>query len=182
MTAPEPPDDAHARFIPLFLQSEREVLRYVLALVPDLREAREIVQSTAIELWRKFADYDPERPFTPWACRFALRQTQEHLRRTQRWRSMLDDTLVETLAAEREQRDEAMERRFAHLEHCLDELPSTQRETLHLYYHDGLPLPDMAARLGRSVDALYKVLQRTRRQLLDCMTAAEARDATTRAR
>jgi hypothetical protein len=34
MPAPESTEDTHARFITLFLQSEREVLRYVLALVP----------------------------------------------------------------------------------------------------------------------------------------------------
>jgi RNA polymerase sigma-70 factor (ECF subfamily) len=167
-------EDDHARFLSLFLRSEREVFRYVLALVPEPGAAREIVQSAAIELWRKFADYDPARPFTPWACRFALRQAQAHLRRTQRWRTMLDDTLVETLAEERSRLDEAMERRFVHLEACLEKLPSPQREAVHLYYHDEAALPDMAARLGRSVDALYKMLQRARRSLFDCMTAAEA--------
>ena len=78
--------NANAEFIALLLQSEREVLRYVLALVPEVPVAREIVQGTAIELWRKFAEYDRARPFTPWACRFALRQVQTHLRRAQRWR------------------------------------------------------------------------------------------------
>lgn len=142
------------------------MLRYILALIPNLAEAREILQSTAIELWRKFADYDPARPFTPWACRFALRQVQGHLRRTQRWRVMLDDTLVETPAEELEQLGEAMERRFAHL----------QGEVIRLYYHEQVPLPDISSRLGRSVDALYKVLQRARRQLLDGMSAAAARE------
>lgn len=165
--------DAHAEFIALFLRSEREVLRYVLALVPDVAEAREIVQGTAIELWRKFDGYDRARPFTPWACRFALRQAQAHLRRGQRWRIMLDDSLLEALADEREAMGAEMERRFTHLDRCMDELPDAQREVVRLYYHEQTPLPAMAARLGRSVDSLYKGLQRIRAALLDCITRAE---------
>jgi RNA polymerase sigma-70 factor (ECF subfamily) len=171
-------DETHARFIALLLQSEREVFRYVVALVPNATEAREVVQSTALELWRKFADYDPARPFTPWACRFALRQVQAHLRRTQRWRAMLDDTLVEQLAEEREAMQEEAERRFAHLDHCLDLLPQDQREVVRLYYHEQMKLPEISARVGRSVEGLYKALQRIRVGLLECMQRSEGESLT----
>jgi RNA polymerase sigma-70 factor, ECF subfamily len=169
--------NANAEFIALLLQSEREVLRYVLALVPEVPVAREIVQGTAIELWRKFAEYDRARPFTPWACRFALRQVQTHLRREQRWRMMLDDALLETLADEREVLWGEMERRFVHLERCLEKLPAEQHDAVRLYYYEQKPLPEMAQLLGRSVDALYKSLQRIRVALLDCITQAERGEA-----
>ena len=60
------------RFFSLFLRSEREIFRYVAALVPNVADAEDIVQQTAIALWEKFDAYDPAQPFTPWACRFAL--------------------------------------------------------------------------------------------------------------
>ena len=64
---------AQQRFLSLFLRSEREIFRYVAALVPNLTDAEDIVQQTAIALWEKFDAYDPSQPFTPWACRFALK-------------------------------------------------------------------------------------------------------------
>jgi RNA polymerase sigma-70 factor, ECF subfamily len=44
----------------------------VAPLVPNVADAEDIVQQTAIALWEKFDAYDPAQPFTPWACRFAL--------------------------------------------------------------------------------------------------------------
>src|SRR6266545_8263431 len=70
---------AQQQFLSLFLRSEREVFRYVAALVPNITDAEDIVQQTAIALWEKFDAYDPAQPFTPWACRFALNKTKQWL-------------------------------------------------------------------------------------------------------
>src|SRR5439155_15875370 len=76
---------AQQRFLSLFLRSEREIFRYVAALVPNLADAEDIVQQTAVALWEKFDSYDPNQPFTPWACRFALNKTKQWIERRQRW-------------------------------------------------------------------------------------------------
>ena len=47
------------RFLSLFLRSEREIFRYVAALVPNVADAEDIVQQTALALWEKFDSYDP---------------------------------------------------------------------------------------------------------------------------
>ncbi|MEO0448361.1 MAG: sigma factor, partial [Verrucomicrobiota bacterium] len=62
----------HDEFMRLFLENEHEVMRYVMALVPNFSDARDIVQETAVALWKRFDDYDTTLPFAPWACRFAL--------------------------------------------------------------------------------------------------------------
>ena len=61
----ESDSDRQAQFLRLFLASERELFRYVLALVPAMDDASEIVQQTALQLWKRFDDYDPGQPFTP---------------------------------------------------------------------------------------------------------------------
>src|SRR5438067_10799829 len=68
---------AQQRFLSLFLRSEREIFRYVAVLVPNVADVEDIVQQTAIALWEKFDAYEPNRPFTPWACRFALNKTKQ---------------------------------------------------------------------------------------------------------
>ena len=77
-------DAAQQRFLSLFLRSEREIFRYVAVLVPNLADAEDIVQQTALALWEKFDAYDPNRPFTPWACRFALNKARQWIERRQR--------------------------------------------------------------------------------------------------
>src|SRR3954467_5126238 len=87
-------DDPQALFLRLFLSAERELFRYVAALVPNLADAQEIVQQSAVALWVKFDQYDPALPFTPWACRFALNLAKQWAASRQRWRSLLDNGLA----------------------------------------------------------------------------------------
>src|SRR5205807_7021283 len=77
----EDPSASQQRFLSLFLRSEREVYRYVAALVPNVADAEDIVQETALSLWEKFDAYDPSHPFTPWACRFALNKAKQWIER-----------------------------------------------------------------------------------------------------
>jgi RNA polymerase sigma factor (sigma-70 family) len=92
---------AQQRFLSLFLRSEREIFRYVAALVPNVADAEDIVQQTALALWEKFDAYDPAQPFTPWACRFALNKARQWIERQQRWRALLDGDLAEELVRRR---------------------------------------------------------------------------------
>src|SRR5258708_14525825 len=91
---PEDQAAAQQRFLSLFLRSEREIFRYVAALVPNLTEAEDIVQQTALALWEKFDTYDPAQPFTPWACRFALNKARQWIERLQRCQALLEHVLA----------------------------------------------------------------------------------------
>src|SRR6187455_1637594 len=115
----EDPATAQQQFLSLFLRSEREVFRYVAALVPNVADAEDIVQQTALVLWEKFHAYDPGKPFTPWACRFALNKTRQWLERRQRWQSLLERGLAEELAQRREELRPELDSRLRHLEGCL---------------------------------------------------------------
>src|SRR6188472_2651017 len=118
----EDPAAAQQRFLSLFLRSEREIFRYVAALVPNVAEAEDIVQQTALVLWEKFDAYDPGLPFTPWACRFALNKTRQWLERRQQWQALLENGLSEELALRWEELRPELDRRLGHLEGCLGKL------------------------------------------------------------
>src|SRR5436853_7117642 len=118
---------AQQRFLSLFLRSEREIFRYVAALVPNVADAEDIVQQTALALWEKFDAYDPSQPFTPWACRFALNKTKQWIERRQRWQMLLEHGLAEELAQRRPELQPEFERRLQHLDRCLGRLLPAQR-------------------------------------------------------
>lgn len=164
--------DAHARFMRLFLGSEKEIFRYVAVLVPRMTDAQDVVQQTAVALWKKFAQYDASQPFTPWACRFALLEARQFLRRNQRWGALLDDNLVETLVERRSALGDEMDQRFSHLAECLGKLAPEQRQTVERYYYERRPVEELASQAGRSVEAIYKALQRIRQALFECVTRA----------
>ena len=164
--------DAHAQFMRLFLGSEKEIFRYVAVLVPRVADAQDVVQQTAVALWKKFDQYDPAQPFTPWACRFALFEARQFLRRDQRRGVMFDDHLADMLVERRSALGEEMERRYSHLATCLRKLPPEQRQTVERYYYERRAVDDLAAQAGRTVEAIYKMLQRIRQALHDCVTRA----------
>src|ERR1041385_4096429 len=121
------------RFLSLFLRSEKEVFRYVAVLVPNIADAEDIVQQTAIALWQKFDAYDPAQPFTPWACRFALNKARQWIERKQRWQALLERGLAEELAQRREALRPELECRLKNLENCLGKLPDEQRTLVEGY-------------------------------------------------
>jgi RNA polymerase sigma-70 factor (ECF subfamily) len=166
-------DDSQARFLRLFLPSERELFRYVAALVPDVGDAEEIVQQTAVELWKKFDQYDPRQPFTPWACRFAINIVKQWVAGRQRWQSLLERGLAEELATRRDQLRPRFEGRLSHLDQCLEKLPSEQREIVEAYYFRRQGIDVIASETQRSVEAVYKTLQRVRLLLRQCIERAE---------
>jgi RNA polymerase sigma-70 factor (ECF subfamily) len=163
---------AQQRFLSLFLRSEREIYRYVAALVPNVADAEDIVQQTAIALWEKFDAYDPSQPFTPWACRFALNKVRQWVERRQRWQALLEGGLAEELAQRREELRPELEIRLRHLEGCLKKLPDDQRSLVEGHYYRRDPIEKLAEDSRRTVAATYKALQRVRQSLQGCMENA----------
>jgi RNA polymerase sigma-70 factor, ECF subfamily len=168
------PDEAAAqqRFLSLFLRSEREVFRYVAALVPNVADAEDIVQQTALALWERFDAYDPNQPFTPWACRFALNKAKQWIERRQRWQALLENGLAEELAQRREELRPEFEAKLRHLEGCLAKLPDEQRSIVEGYYYRRDGIEKLAESSGRTVAATYKTLQRIRQSLQQCVEIA----------
>ncbi len=161
------PDD-HERFMRLFLQHEPDILRSVLLTVPQRTDARDIVQETAVALWKRFDTYDPARPFAAWACGFARIETLRFLRRSHQ-RAQLSAQAAVALMTTAETRAAADESRERHLAECLGALPSQQRQLVAGYYFDDKSVDELARDQGRTVEAVYKLLQRIRHVLLKCM-------------
>jgi RNA polymerase sigma-70 factor (ECF subfamily) len=166
------PASAQQRFLSLFLRSEREIFRYVAALVPNVADAEDIVQQTALVLWEKFDAYDSGLPFTPWACRFALNKARQWLERRQRWQALLENGLAEEFAQRREELRPEIDRRLGHLEECLGKLPEDQRSLVEGYYYQRAGIEKLATDSGRTVAATYKMLQRVRLALQACIENA----------
>ena len=163
------PDSAQVEFLSLFLRSEREIFRYVAALVPNLSDVDDIVQQTAISLWERFDAYDSSQPFTPWACRFALNKTRQWIDRRQRWKALLDGGLAAELEQRRKELQPTWEKQLRCLEGCLTQLPENHRRLIEGYYFRREGVAFLAKETGRSVASSYKLLQRIRQNLQQCI-------------
>jgi RNA polymerase sigma-70 factor (ECF subfamily) len=166
--SPTPGQDGE-RFVRLFVAGQREVLRYILAFVPNLDDAHEILQETALDLWRKFDQYDPAYPFAPWACRFAFRQMLKFRERKSRQSKCLSLESLAQLAAVRSEKDDWLENRRRALAVCLQRLNDAERLLVEQRYSRQMPVAEISTFTGKNVSTLYKTLERIRRRLFECV-------------
>lgn len=161
-------NDAHERFTRLLIEHEPELLRCVLVAVPNRADAQDILQECSVALWRRFADFDADRPFAAWALGFVRIEVRRFLRKSQR-QAQLSERAVELLMQDEQQYSRELTERERYLQNCLNALSADQRELLDGYYRSEHSVNFLSSLTGRTTDAVYKMLQRIRRSLQQCV-------------
>ncbi|MEM7013444.1 MAG: sigma-70 family RNA polymerase sigma factor [Verrucomicrobiota bacterium] len=174
---PDSDHERHIQFTRHFAESERAMQAFAFSLAPNRADADDIIQETLKALWEKFDDYDPERPFLPWANRFVYRQVLMHRRSTAiRHKYVFTDETFEQLANAEPTTPEHDQAKEVALEKCLAKLSRKQREIVEKRYASKGSLQDLAEETGSSANALYKTLQRVREALYQCINKRLAQE------
>src|SRR5262249_5875614 len=139
------------------------------ALLPNEEDARDVLQETSVALYRKFAEYDPDKPFLIWAYRFAYLEVLKQRERNQRGTRFLRPDLVEVLAREREQHEPVLQARLQALDQCLAELAPDDQELIRQRYQEKTRAEELVRQSGGSRRTFFRRLDRIRRQLCECI-------------
>ena len=115
-------DDLTPEFVRLWTRYQPEVRRYVCMLVPAAADAEDVIQQTASRLWEKFEQYDPERPFLPWAIGFAYHEVLSWRQRQARDRLVFSEEILAQLHATFGEESSLLELRRKALDGCLQKL------------------------------------------------------------
>ncbi len=161
--------DPTADYVRLWTRHQAEVERYVYMMVPRAADAAEVLQDVSVLLWQKWEKYDPERPFVPWAIRFAYLEVLKWRQKQAREKLVFSDGLLEQLSAAHDRAAPLMEARRKALETCLLKLTDQQRKFVDLRYGRHGAIKQEAERTGTSMHKLYYALEKIRAQLLDCV-------------
>ena len=164
-------------FIQHLTEHQTRLYGYVYSLLGDHNRASDVVQETNLLLWRKMGEFDPAKPFLPWAFAIARFQVLAHLRDHQRDRMLLDSELAETMSAAVEQQAETIESARAALRQCMQSLTPANRELVEQRYYRATPLTEVAEKVDRTVGAIKVALLRIRRRLAECVQHRMAADA-----
>jgi RNA polymerase sigma-70 factor (ECF subfamily) len=146
-----------------------ELLRYVLTLLPNRPLAEDVVQEVARLLWQKRHEYDPAKPFWPWARAFARYEVLIAIRRQNVRGKYFSEQLIEQLAEERVAHEEHLAAQREALAECLQKLDKPSRELLMSRYGREVTVQQLAQQQGKSANALYLALHRLRQTLSDCV-------------
>ena len=165
-------DDREAEFISLLTEHQLALKLFVNSLLPGDAAAADVAQEVSATVWKKRADFVPGTNFRAWVFTIARNQVANHRRKRARESGVVvfSDSLQQTIAAELGDQTTDLEHRLRALRHCLQKLPSSDRDLIqHRYFHQ-TPLGDYASQIGRTVGTLKVKLHRIRNALERCVS------------
>lgn len=145
------------------------VAGFIRALLRDAEAARDVLQETALVLFRRFREYDGERPFVAWALGVARWRVLGHHRDAARCLLTFDEELLERFTEQWAAAAPAADRRAWALQECVEGLPGRARELVRQRYYEERTAEEIAAQTGAQGASIRVALQRIREQLRECI-------------
>jgi RNA polymerase sigma-70 factor (ECF subfamily) len=164
--------EKNRQFLELFIQNTRRIYAYLYMLLGNSTDADDVFQETSRVLWEKFHEFVPGTDFLAWAESVAHYQTLSFRRRHQRDRLQFSLEFIEAVVDARNHTREGLEQRQRALDDCLQKLRPADQQLIRLRYSDGATTRSVAQQVARSVDAVYKALNRIETFLIDCTRRA----------
>ncbi len=159
-------------FVQLIGLHQYKIRRYLLSLVPNSHDADDLFQQTNLFLWREFYRFEEGTNFVSWACAVAYHEVLAWRKTRSRDRLVFSDDFLSAVSAEINTRAEQIELRSQALIQCVEKLPKHHRELIQLRYGEHGRVEVIAERVGRTTEAVYRMLSRIRRALYDCVDQA----------
>src|SRR5690606_34655280 len=129
-------------------------------LIHNATDADEVYQSTCEVLWAKFNEFTVGSDFFAWSAAVARYEALAMRRRRGREAAIFSDRFYELIEEHAVEFVAASQPRHDALAECVAELAPRQRQLLELRYGGRASTKNIAHRLGRSTNAIYKSLQR----------------------
>jgi RNA polymerase sigma-70 factor, ECF subfamily len=169
----------HEEFLAAFLKYEANLRAFVAALVRNRQDCEDVFQETALTLWRKHEEYDPQRPFGAWAKGIAANKILQFRTKADRAPTPFSPEAIDMIvdaAERRESRQPRWPTAIDALEKCAQTLPEQSREILALRYKEGWSIGQIAERVASTPAAMTMAFSRIRARLYDCVQRHLGRD------
>ncbi len=162
-------DDRYEAFTRLLMEHAPRVRSFLRGLLPSWSEVEEVAQEASLVAWRKFDDFEEGTSFGGWLLTIARFEALKYRRRVARSPLVFVDDVWDLLAEEASGEGVQQIRR-RHLEGCLEKMDISKRELLLKVHSPGVVMREVALQAGKSEQAFYKIIQRLRAVLLDCVS------------
>jgi RNA polymerase sigma-70 factor (ECF subfamily) len=167
-----------AEFSERLLRHQTQLFGYIYSLVHDLDDADDLFQQTSLALWKKFDQYDPARPFLPWAFGVARFEVSNFLRARSRDRLYFSDELnLLLIDCHLELGLDGPDDRLSAMAGCINKLRRRDQDLLDACYGKSVRIPEIALEWGRSTQSIHNSLKRIRQALHECVRRTLAREA-----
>jgi RNA polymerase sigma-70 factor (ECF subfamily) len=158
-----------AAFISEVSRSQLHLHAFIMSIIWHPSDADDVLQETNLVLWRKADEFDPTRPFLPWAIRIAQFQCLAWLKTRSRSKCRTSEALLESLVDEAIEEAPHFDPRRIALSDCLHSLPPPHQKLLAERYEPDGSVNEIAERRGSTPKAVSEMLRRIRQRLLSCV-------------
>lgn len=161
-------EDLDKEFVLLITDWQSRLFGYLVTLLGNVHDARDVLQETNLVLLRKMEDYAPGTDFGAWARRCAYFEALGFIRDRKRDRHLFDEDLLEQFSEDPEPEEGTVDLALA-LRDCLTRLPEEQRKLIQERYSKREPLKKLALQFKKKESALKMSLMRIRKSLYECI-------------
>lgn len=165
-------DDSTRKATRYWTSAQPVVAAFVASVVRDFRDREDVLQETALAVFKSIESYDDLQPFNGWAIGIARNQVGLYLRRRKRDRHVFDESTIASL-------ESAFSRvsaspKLDYLPECLGQMEGRAREMCELRYRQNLKPAAIGVKLSMGANSVSKALQRIREQLRLCIESKAA--------
>src|SRR5204863_5699778 len=130
-----------------------------------------LLQDVSLAASTSWGQYKPGTPFLSWAREIARRRILDYGKKQSRRFALMEPDVLEALdaASVAVEAEQPLEPRRDALRQCLTKVGGDARRILDLRYGEKRDVPRVAELVGRSVQASYAILKRTKQLLRECI-------------
>lgn len=162
--------DPNEQLVGLLLKYHKRIYGFILTLVPNLSDAEDILQESALVMCRRFREFQSGTSFLAWAITIARNQIYSY-RKKQYNHSKLqfNEDVTSELISFTAEKIQFMDKRIHALEECLQKLNHNDKKIIEHRYETGAKIRDIARQSGRPEQGLYKSVARIHNLLRLCV-------------
>ena len=149
---------------------QHEIWKVVSAMLFNRHQTEDLVQRTFINAYQHLHRYQLGRDFGAWLKEIARNEVRQELRRGMREDRRLEIYQIHVLQTYDASIDSATTDDLEQaLQKCSEQMPPASAEVVKLRYQAGRSFTEIAAHLGRTVEATRQHLARIRLGLRECI-------------
>jgi RNA polymerase sigma-70 factor (ECF subfamily) len=151
------------------MESENRIYAFILAIVHNDADAKDIMQETLVIMWQQFSQFRPDFSFTAWGIGIAKNITYAYLRKHRSSKMVFSTELLEDLAKVTAETARKNDRWIDLLRECLGKLNKDELDLIKKRYVDNTTTKNIALGLGVSGHKMYYTMARIHRALQFCI-------------
>ena len=158
-------------FVSLLTSHQGRINSYILTLVPHYSDAADIMQETSKMMFSRFSEFEIGTDFLAWGLSIAHYRILEYRSKKKKERKevLLSDRVIKSLHEESAKRQDVSKEYQSLLKKCYGLLEEGDQRVILLRYHENLKVKDISARLGKTVQSIYRNIARIQESLRRCI-------------